>query len=104
MEQIIARCAGLDVHKAIVVATVRLPVGHRGRETHTETFSTTTTSLLALHDWLKAYGVTHIAMESTGVYWKPVYYSLEDDFTLLPPRERETRQSRPGPQDRRPRQ
>ena len=83
MDQIIARCAGLDVHKVTVVATVGLPDGHGGRERHTEPFSTTTTSLLALHDWLKASGVTHIAMESTGVYWTPVYYALEDDFTLL---------------------
>ena len=83
MEQMIQRCAGLDVHKAVVVATVRVPDGHGGRTRHTETFSTTTTSLLALHDWLQAYGVTHIAMESTGVYWKPVYYALEDGFTLL---------------------
>lgn len=83
MEQIIERCAGLDVHKAVVVATVRVPDGHGGRAVHTETFSTTTVSLLALHDWVQAYGVTHIAMESTGVYWKPVYYALEDDFTVL---------------------
>jgi len=83
MEQIIERCAGLDVHKAVVVATVRVPDGHGGRAVHTETFSTTTVGLLALHDWVQAYGVTHIAMESTGVYWKPVYYALEDDFTLL---------------------
>jgi len=83
MEQMIQRCAGLDVHKAVVVATVRVPDGHGGRTVQTETFSTTTTSLLALHDWLQAYGVTHIAMESTGVYWKPVYYALEDGFTLL---------------------
>jgi transposase len=83
MEQMIQRCAGLDVHKAVVVATVRVPDGHGGRAQYTETFATTTTSLLALHDWLQAYGVTHIAMESTGVYWKPVYYALEDDFTLL---------------------
>jgi transposase len=83
MEQMIQRCAGLDVHKAVVVATVRVPDGHGGRAIHTETFSTTTTSLLALHDWLHASGVTHIAMESTGVYWKPVYYALEDGFTLL---------------------
>ena len=83
MEQMIQRCAGLDVHKAVVVATVRVPDGDGSRAMHTETFSTTTTSLLALHDWLHASGVTHIAMESTGVYWKPVYYALEDGFTLL---------------------
>jgi transposase len=49
----------------------------------TETFGTMTADLLALRDWLQAYGVTHVALESTGVYWKPVYYLLEDAFTLL---------------------
>jgi transposase len=81
MEQILQRCAGLDIQKAMVVATVRIPDGDGGRRVHTETFSTTT-SLLALHDSLQAYGVTHIAMESTGV-WRPVHYTLEDSFTLL---------------------
>jgi transposase len=49
----------------------------------TETFGTMTADLLALREWLQAYGVTHVALESTGVYWKPVYYVLEDGFTLL---------------------
>jgi transposase len=83
MELLIARCAGLDVHQATVVATVRVPDEHGGRQTVTETFGTMTADLLALRDWLQAYGVTHVAMESTGVYWKPVYYVLEDRFTLL---------------------
>jgi transposase len=56
---------------------------HGGRRVITETFGTTTQGLLTLRDWLQAYGVTHVAMESTGVYWKPVYYVLEDGFTLL---------------------
>jgi transposase len=77
------RCAGLDVHKSMVVATVRIPGPDGGRATHTQTFSTTVPGLLALHDWLQAFGVTHVALESTGVYWKPVYHILEDDFTLL---------------------
>ena len=49
----------------------------------TDTFATMTADLLTLRDWLQAYGVTHVALESTGVYWKPVYYMLEDAFTLL---------------------
>jgi transposase len=77
------RCAGLDVHKATVVATVRVPGPDGLREVHTATFQTTATSLLALRDWLHAFGVTRVALESTGVYWKPVYYVLEDGFTLV---------------------
>jgi transposase len=83
MELLITRCAGLDVHQATVVATVRVPDDHAGRCMVTETFGTMTADLLALRDWLQAYGVTHVALESTGVYWKPVYYVLEDAFTLL---------------------
>jgi len=83
MELLIARCAGLDVHQATVVATVRVPDEQGGRQSVTETFGTMTADLLALRDWLQAYGVTHVALESTGVYWKPVYYVLEDRYTLL---------------------
>jgi transposase len=82
MEVLIERVAGLDVHQASVVATVRVP-GERGRQMVTETFGTMTADLVALRDWLQAYGVTHVALESTGVYWKPVYYMLEDGVTLL---------------------
>jgi len=77
MEVLIERCAGLDVHKDTVQACVRVP-GPGGRETHQHEFGTTTRELLALSDWLSAYGVTLVGMESTGVYWKPVYYVLED--------------------------
>ena len=83
MDLLIARCAGLDVHQATVVATVRVPDEEGGRRSVTETFGTMTPDLLALREWLQAYGVTHVALESTGVYWKPVYYVLEDAFTLL---------------------
>jgi transposase len=83
MAPLIERCAGLDVHQATVMATVRVPDGTGGRQVVTETFGTTTGALVTLRDWLQAYGVTHVAMESTGVYWKPVYYLLEDGFTLL---------------------
>src|SRR6266850_5930783 len=83
MELLNARCAGLDVHQATVVATVRIPDDQGRRRSVTETFGTMTADLLALREWLQAYGVTHVALESTGVYWKPVYYVLEDAFTLL---------------------
>lgn len=82
MDVQIERCAGLDVHQATVVATVRYP-GERGRAGVTETFGTMAADLAALRDWLQAYAVTHVALESTGVYWKPVYYMLEDAVTLL---------------------
>ncbi len=79
----VERCCGLDVHKATVAACVRVP-GPKGRRVpHVQTFGTTTPDLLALRDWLAAHGVTHVAMESTGVYWKPVFYVLEADFTCL---------------------
>jgi transposase len=83
MELVISRCAGMDVHQATVVVTVRVPDDAGRRRSFTETFGTMTADLLALRDWLQAHGVTHVAMESTGVYWKPVYYVLEDAFTLL---------------------
>ena len=82
MDVQVERCAGLDVHKATVVATVRYP-GPTSRASVTETFGTMAADLLALREWLQAYGVTHVALESTGVYWKPIYYLLEDAFTLL---------------------
>lgn len=59
---------------------VRLPGQEGGRRKELRTFGTTTRQLLALRDWLAAFGVTVVAMESTGVYWKPVYYLVEDDF------------------------
>lgn len=83
MEVTINRVAGLDVHQATVVATVRVPGEAGGRHMETVTFGTMTPDLVALGEWLHAYGVTHVALESTGVYWKPVYYVLEDGFTLL---------------------
>jgi len=83
MELLNARVAGLDVHQASVVATVRVPDAAGGRLMVTASFGTMTADLVALRDWLQAYGVTHVALESTGVYWKPVYYLLEDAVTLL---------------------
>ena len=82
MEVLHPRCAGLDVHKDTVVACVRLHEGAAPREL-VETFGTTTKALLKLHDWLAGHGVTHVAMEATGVYWKPVWHVLEDSFELV---------------------
>jgi transposase len=83
MERLIERCCGLDVHRDTVAACVRVPGAHGQREQHVRTFGTTTAELLVLRDWLEAHGVTHIAMESTGVYWKPVFYVLEEAVTCL---------------------
>jgi len=76
MELLHQRCAGLDVHKETVVAAVRLAID--GVTTEVKTFSTTTAGLLALSDWLSENGCTHVAMEATGVYWKPVWHVLSD--------------------------
>ena len=78
MNVIVERCCGLDVHKDLVVACVRSPGPAREREQVTRSFGATTADLLGLRDWLVEMGVTLVGMESTGVYWKPVYYILED--------------------------
>jgi transposase len=83
MEVLHERCCGLDVHKKTVVACLLTP-GPRGQPAkETRTFSTMTGDLLAMADWLAAAGCTHVAMESTGSYWKPVYNLLEERFQLL---------------------
>jgi transposase len=76
-------CCGIDVHKRSVTACVLTPGSGPEPVKATRTFSTMTADLLALADWLAEQAVTHVAMESTGVYWKPVYNLLEDRFTLL---------------------
>jgi transposase len=81
MELIHERCAGLDVHKETVVACVRVAVGKKA-EREVETFSTTTAGLLRLGDWLMERRVTHAVMESSGVYWKPVWHVLESFVEL----------------------
>lgn len=84
MDVIVDRCAGLDVHKKTVMATVRWPDGLGGRGQQTREFRTFTHQLVELRDWLSAEAVTQVAMESTGVYWKPVWHVLEDTwFELL---------------------
>lgn len=83
MEAIVERCCGLDVHQATVVACVLCGGAKRPPHKEIRTFGTSTPELLALRDWLTAGGVTHVGMESTGVYWKPVHAVLEDGFTLI---------------------
>ncbi len=78
METMVERCAGLDVHKDTVVACVRTPGAKGQRQVEQREFGTKTGELLSLRDWLSEQGVTLVGMEATGVYWKPVYYVLED--------------------------
>jgi transposase len=82
MEVVHPRCAGLDVHKDSVVACSRI-VTDTGVEQEVATFGTTTSALLALVDWLERHGVTQVAMEATGAYWKPVWHVLEGTFDLV---------------------
>jgi transposase len=77
MDLLHQRCAGLDVHKETVVAAVRLALDGKVT-TEVKTFTTTTAGLLALSDWLSENGCAHVAMEATGVYWKPVWHVLSD--------------------------
>ncbi len=78
-DQVVARGCGMDVHKETVVATV----SGSGIKTETRTFNTYTNDLHKMSAWLKEFGVTHIAMESTGVYWKPIFNILEEYFEIL---------------------
>jgi transposase len=83
MDTVYACCAGLDVHKETVVATLRRRLGSGKVRQQTRTYGTMTAQLLELGDWLAAEGVTHLAMESTGVYWKPIWNLLEGRFQIL---------------------
>ena len=83
VEVVYERCCGLDIHKQTVVACLVVP--GTGKQSHKEirTFGTMTDELLQLGDWLAAAGCTHVAMETTGIYWKPIYNLLEGSFELL---------------------
>jgi transposase len=85
MDILVERCAGLDVHRDTVMATVRVPPDTSGRQRraqYTQTFATTTAGITKLGDWLAKLRVTRAGIESTGVYWKPVYYLLEDQLEV----------------------
>jgi transposase len=83
MKRIYQRCCGIDVHKATLAACVRVYTRGGKLSQEIRSFGTTSAELLSLHDWLSAQQVSHVAMEATGVYWKPVYYVLEQGFTVL---------------------
>lgn len=78
-EQLISVGCGIDVHKDVIVATVR----KSNKDYQTKSYSAFTSSLIDLRDWCKSEGVTHIAMESTGIYWKPLFNILEEDFEII---------------------
>ncbi len=82
MDVLHPKCAGLDVHQQTVVACARI-IGGQAMTHDVRTFGTTTPELLALSDWLTEHGGTHVAMESTGVYWKPVWHVLDGAFELV---------------------
>jgi transposase len=83
MDAIIERCCGLDVHESTVVACLLTGPGNKKPRKETRTFKAFTRDLVALRDWLRAEKVTHVGMESTSVYWMPVYAVLEEDFELV---------------------
>jgi transposase len=83
MDRLYDCCCGLDVHKQTVVACLIRPTPGVGQTKAIRTFATTTDELDALADWLAEAGCTHVAMESTGVYWKPVHNRLDGRFTIL---------------------
>ena len=83
MEVLYPRCCGLDVHKKTVVACVLLTDADGTSRRFVRTFGTMTADLLALGDWLELHAVTHVAMESTGVLWRPVFNLLEEGRTLI---------------------
>jgi transposase len=90
MEVLYPRCAGVDVHAETVVAVVRIAEGSRVTR-EAQRYGTTTRELLRLEEWLKGFGVTHVGMEATGVYWKPVWHVLEEHFALVLGNAREIR-------------
>ncbi|WP_282699758.1 IS110 family transposase [Streptomyces sp. CC219B] len=80
MEVLHERCAGIDISKADVKVTIRVPGTGKRRRSETRTFTTMTRDLLAMRDWLLSEGITLVGMEATGIYWKPVFYLLEHDL------------------------
>jgi len=83
MELLYERCCGLDIHKNTVVACVMITPPKGRMQKSLRTFGTTTTDILALRDWVDAQQVTHLAMESTGIFWRPFYNLLEEGHTII---------------------
>jgi transposase len=82
MEVLYPKCAGLDVHKDVVVACARIAVDGKATQ-EVRSFGTTTTALFEFSAWLEEQQCTHVVMEATGVYWKPVWHVLEGTFELM---------------------
>lgn len=82
MQIVVSRCAALDVHKDTVMACVRVPGADGRREQQVREFRTFTAGLRRLREWLAGCAVSQVAMEATGVYWKPVFFALEDSFEV----------------------
>src|SRR5258708_12088400 len=97
MQVVYERCCGLDIHKKLVVACLIVLAANGQRHKEIRTFRTVTQDLFLLKDWLAAAGWTHIAMDSTGVYWKPIFNLLEGAFELLVANAQPIHAS-PGPQ------
>ncbi len=83
MELIYHRCCGIDIHQKLIVACLSTETAKGQRHKEIRTFRTVSSELFQLLDWLKAAECSHVAMESTGVYWKPIYNILEGHFELL---------------------
>jgi len=83
MQTLVERGCGLDVHQATVVACLLIVLQNGKVQKQIRTFGTTTRELLSLREWLLSEGCTHVAMESTGVYWKPIYAILEGAFQIV---------------------
>ena len=83
MQVVHERCCGLDVHKKTVVTCILITLANGEVQRHIRTFSTMTAGLLALSDWLESLAVTVIAMESTGMYWRPVFTLLEEGRSVI---------------------
>jgi transposase len=83
MQVVHEHCCGLDVHKKTVVACILMTQANGEVQRHIRTFSTMTAGLLALSDWLESLAVTVIAMESTGIYWRPVFNLLEEGRSVI---------------------
>ena len=98
MEVLYPRCAGLDVHKDSRRGLCALRIDAGAREV--QILRRRRAALLELNEWLSSHAVTHVAMEATGVYWKPVWHILEEDFELVLANAAAHPQC-PGPQDRR---
>jgi len=94
VQTLVERGCGMDVHQATVVACLLVVLKDGKVQKQIRTFGTTTRELLTLREWLLSEGCTHVAMESTGVYWKPIYAILEGAFQIVVPTHNTSRRFR----------